>query len=726
MQLTSISIRYSKLAWILALSLLAGLTGCRGGNAEKRPKPNSQAIDRTAHGSAENAPDEYAALSVNDRLFRACVSGNLGRVKEAMALGARVSGLDSLHRTPLMYAAKFGHKDVVAYLCAQKADVNAKRNIPFISWSSQRWPFLDIEGGTALMDCAMNGDTGIARILLENGAGINDRSALGNTALFYAAQEGNKDMVDLLLGASADVYPANTLNETALSYAVRANQGAVVELLLKNQQRPNPFILAGALCAATDSNNVDLAERLLETGLPSDTPFYHHDSYQVTPLMHAAALGRMEIVQLLLRSGHNINGQVIGVTALSTAAKAGNADIVRLFLENGALIPASASLIPDALWRGIESGNPEVVRQLLAPAVSAKMFKLLCSQSKIMYFEPEIFSLLLSYGVDSLKFDLQGEYLKATAHKALPPKFKAPYQPVANLGTLMRLGVDFDFNLLGITRLMALAASGDVDAMEREIGEENPRNMLREVTINLAKNGRMTALDYAILAGKLDAVMLLVENGAEVNPPVDPSERPDQSGDRVRWPLEHAFSAGDARIIEYLLEKGARMPLGSVTEAPYHDYLNLNILPRHKNDLMENMPLLLALEKGGYLDLFYKVAADSDTSLASIDYQTAFLIAAVQGYSDVAEFLLKNHPELASELFLIARGQEHSFGATAFVLAADFGHVSILKLMAHAVQPPEDWPPIYSQALSLAERYGNRKSAEFILQRAFGNAVIGK
>jgi ankyrin repeat protein len=617
-----------------------------------------------------------------------------------------------------MYAARFGRREIVAYLCAQNAEVNRVRNLPPRGFSSNPMPYLDIEGGTALMECALHGDTGIARILLEHGADVHAVSSLGNTALIYAAQEGNAALVALLLAKSADPRKANRLDETALSYAVRANRIDVVNRLLEDSLSLSPIALAGALCAAVDSDDVYLAERLIRTGIRTDTVIDLWGRGKTTPFIYAARQGKVGLLRLFLKSGIEINRIVESGSALSAAAAAGQSEAIRFLLDHGADADIASYSIRAPFALALEKGNAEAVWQFLAHGTGGKTRRFTASGKIPLYSDPKVFKLALPEIAERLRDNLSADSIKAAVYAALPPAFTAPYQPVANLGMLLGMGLEFDFEKLGVTRLMALAAAGKIEAMESEIGEDNSRNMLREVNLNMAKGNGMTALKYAISAGQRDAVKLLVESGAEIKSP-SPEYNPGY-GRNISLPLEFAFFYGDSGTIGYLMEKGARMPRSSLAELPGYDYYNHNVRPGRYSKAPDNMPTLLALELGGFLDLFYQEAARNDTALKAIDYQVAFLIAAVKGYREVAEYLLKNHPELAADLFKLAPGSDFSMGSTAFVAAAEYGQESILRLMAQAVRPPDGWSTVLSEALLAAERHGNRKSAEFLLQLAFG------
>jgi len=83
--------------------------------------------------------------------------------------------------------------------------------------------------GTALEDAIMKGDESLARLLLQNGPGVN---AVMNFPLHTAAFIGSKDMVFLCLKYGALVNIRGGEHDTALHAAVYAGNSCIVEILL--------------------------------------------------------------------------------------------------------------------------------------------------------------------------------------------------------------------------------------------------------------------------------------------------------------------------------------------------------------------------------------------------------------------------------------------------------------------------------------------------------------
>jgi hypothetical protein len=90
----------------------------------------------------------------------------------------------------------------------------------------------DSLGTTALSAAAVEGHLEVARLLIEHGASMNERSQpLGRTPLMNAAESGQPEMIRYLLSAGADASIADDRGETALAIASRRGDVACASLL---------------------------------------------------------------------------------------------------------------------------------------------------------------------------------------------------------------------------------------------------------------------------------------------------------------------------------------------------------------------------------------------------------------------------------------------------------------------------------------------------------------
>ncbi len=151
-------------------------------------------------------------------IFDAATVGDLARVKNFVSDEPSLVNAHSPDGyTPIGLAAFAGHGEIVEFLLAQGADVNA------VSRNEFRY--------TALTGAVSGGHTEIVRVLVANGANVNHRYAGGFTPLIEAAASGNADIVKVLLDHGADVNAKTEDGRTPLSVAMEKGQAEIVGLL---------------------------------------------------------------------------------------------------------------------------------------------------------------------------------------------------------------------------------------------------------------------------------------------------------------------------------------------------------------------------------------------------------------------------------------------------------------------------------------------------------------
>lgn len=124
-------------------------------------------------------------------------------------------------RTPLHYAAIYGHADAASHLLAHGADIEAR----------DKW------GGTPLFRAVREEILVYDRIpvmetLISAGADVNARDDLGTSPLHYAAGFDERSVIGLLLANGADVNACDKAGNTPLHDAVCYPGSEKVGLLL--------------------------------------------------------------------------------------------------------------------------------------------------------------------------------------------------------------------------------------------------------------------------------------------------------------------------------------------------------------------------------------------------------------------------------------------------------------------------------------------------------------
>jgi cytohesin len=313
----------------------------------------------------------------------ACRLGDIDSVRILLKAGAQIDSPDSGDETPLFAAVRWRHIDMIRYLLAQGAQVNARRrsNSETALFEAVRNRSFDIlsvliqngadinlasaSGDTPLMVASMSNDSEMVQFLGSNGAVFHSpnqellfaashgnvealRRALaagatpnqsheyGITPLMAAAQNGQTAAVKALIAAGASINAFDASHNTPLMYAIEGRRTDTVLALLDAGANPELKNLGQVTAldqAAIYLDDPEIVHRLIAHGLPVGAG----DTISVTPLMNAASFGHIKTVKILLDAHVPVNLQSReGLTALTHAAMAGNAAIVSLLLEAGA------------------------------------------------------------------------------------------------------------------------------------------------------------------------------------------------------------------------------------------------------------------------------------------------------------------------------------------------------------------------------------------------------
>jgi ankyrin repeat protein len=292
-----------------------------------------------------------------------------------------------------MYAAiRAGDTPAVAALLQDGAGVNMK----------------DRRGGaTPLMNAAAFGSIETMRLLIENGADVNARSAGNATALMWAATDLAK--VRLLLDKGADVNAMSEMGHTPLLLAAMSDRSSeIVRLLLSRKAEPKLVALADRmtpLIAAAKGNDFDSLRQLVDARGDVNGA----DVLGMTPLMYAAAHGNLPAVKLLLAKRASVN-------AVSGAPGTGpNGRVKNGIIQIGNLTPL--------LVAAATSSSPAIVDTLLAAgadvnAADARKLTVLMTAVATDHGDPAIVRALIAKGADLAAKDLNGETALDWALKA--------------------------------------------------------------------------------------------------------------------------------------------------------------------------------------------------------------------------------------------------------------------------------------------------------------------
>jgi ankyrin repeat protein len=232
--------------------------------------------------------------------------------------------------TAILDAAEHGRVDELGRLLDERPDL------------------IDARGGnfqkqTALHKAAWRNQQACVALLLERGANVRIRDFGDNAyALHFAAEAADFEIVKLLVEAGSDIVGEgddHQLGVLGWATCFRQVREEVADYLLRHGAKLNLWS-AIALGRADDVRGFVARERALLTARMSRNE--HHR----TPLHHAAAKNRPDMVRLLIELGADVNAaDSTGATPLATASQE-NADpaVIAMLLAAGAQIDFISAL----------------------------------------------------------------------------------------------------------------------------------------------------------------------------------------------------------------------------------------------------------------------------------------------------------------------------------------------------------------------------------------------
>jgi ankyrin repeat protein len=150
-------------------------------------------------------------------LPEAAAVGDLARVRELIEKNHAQANSFSPDGFPVVALAAFlGHLEIVQYLAAHGADINAAAT--------------NGSGYNALTGAVTSGHAAVVQWLLEHGANANYRYSAGYSPLLTAAANGRLNIAKLLLAHGADPHATTNDGKTALSLANERNHPEVAAL----------------------------------------------------------------------------------------------------------------------------------------------------------------------------------------------------------------------------------------------------------------------------------------------------------------------------------------------------------------------------------------------------------------------------------------------------------------------------------------------------------------
>lgn len=273
----------------------------------------------------------------------ACISGNT-EVIQLLLTKENINLRCGRGYPPLRYACFVKHLEGVKFLIQSGADKNA----------------CDFEGSSPLHIACHWGYNDIAALLITQ-ENINAPNNKNLTPLMIACSNNKPEIVRLLIEKGAKADWVNQDGQSAFHCACISGCKEGVELLLTKDNINASFACVTPLMLACASNQLEIFKFLIEKGADKSAL----GEGRAKALHIACNYGAKEIVEdLITEENLNVPNDE-GFTPLMIACLHNFPEIVKLLIERNADIDAINKQGINALGYACDSGNPEVLAQLI-------------------------------------------------------------------------------------------------------------------------------------------------------------------------------------------------------------------------------------------------------------------------------------------------------------------------------------------------------------------------
>jgi ankyrin repeat protein len=525
---------------------------------------------------------------------------------------------------------------------------------------------------TPLFEAVHAQDLAAVRKIIKGGGDVNEIDGEGNTPLLIAVLTRNPKLVDELLKLGADPNKARPDGKGPLFGAVRVGEEKITQTLLKGgaevdaplSMDHNGVAVGGctALYIAALLGHLPSCKVLASSGASLEAA----NDLGYTPLMAAIEGDHEEVIDFFLKSGANVNPNVIatmeveglgGAFPLYTATRKENLAVIKKLLKRGADVNRTAPNGWTSLKSAAQQGSFEIVKVLLDAGADPNI-------ADDTNYTP------LMNAVSGEHEDIVKILLKFNAD----PNVQSGENPE-----------DDDWEP-GRSALMDAAVSGNV-AIARELLKSGAKP-------NLLNSKGRTALHSAVISGNADMVALLLKSGADPNVFGNDDEKMSALDLALRrWASEDEDDREGAisDVLDLMLKKGLPSDRGSLHETALDlvtdGYLEVvELLRKHGFSVDPNYPkngasqLFIAAAIGDdrlqSAELLLKIGADANyKSRAGL---SVLSLAARNGAVQLSELLLKVGANVMDR---------NSANALAYDLAVIYGHDDLIDLLiAHMNQ----------------------------------------
>ncbi len=227
----------------------------------------------------------------------------------------------------------------------------------------------DSKGWTPLITFAFNGHKEAVEFLLKHNACVNVCNNDGWNAVVGAYAQGHMNIVELLMGKGAEF--GEKYVQAAMLSAFKKGKYSIVRELIKKEVNPNFYIdnknKLTFLSLVMDKNEWDLIIDLISCGADPNAC----NSNGGTVVDQAARYGMMQLLELAIKKGGNLNRKDGMTSPLHLACEGNHLNCVKLLIENGAFIDSIDKNDKTPLYIALVKKNIAIAKYLLNEGASS-------------------------------------------------------------------------------------------------------------------------------------------------------------------------------------------------------------------------------------------------------------------------------------------------------------------------------------------------------------------
>ncbi|KAF5552059.1 ankyrin protein [Fusarium phyllophilum] len=359
-------------------------------------------------------------------LCQAAARGDEQQVSGLISQGANVNGRSGDGDTPLKCAIRYdqvGTSRLLLQAGAQSNDlpplfkassVGSLKIARMLIDSGESVHDKSKTGKSYFVDVVAKGNLDGIKFLLENGAPVNARNERREEAIVQVVKTDNIEITRLLLAHGANASAKDVLGKDIIVHAVKKGNIELANILLDHGADPNAESAAKQtiLYAAVQSGNADMVGLLLDKGANAKVL-----NVLGTSMLEASiGMKRFQIVKKLIEGGADVDGtdahqqpiliKVIRNPFLNNDEKV---EVMKMLMANGAS-PETVDIIfgLPAICHAVEMPSTPVVQALLSRAVNTNV-RMLSGQTLLTYSidvnRQNTVEALLAQGVDVNEVD---------------------------------------------------------------------------------------------------------------------------------------------------------------------------------------------------------------------------------------------------------------------------------------------------------------------------------